>query len=171
MPEVRLETQPLTIAPEDSASFLSLKCLADANPLPSIKWFKDLMPLNASRTNTSLSPSLIQRMTQLNDSVWVAELRFEPIKRHDAGMYSCKATNNIGESGAAYYRLDVQCSYNILLLIYILLFSIFLPSKQYRFLRKITQYIMTIFTYSYHITILYYCESPFASTLFFPTDK
>lgn len=125
-PEVRLETspQPLTVAPEDSANFLSLKCLADANPVASIKWFKDSAPLDASLADTGASPSppsLIQsRTTQLNDSVWGAELRFEPIKRHDAGLYSCKAANIIGESAPASYRLDVQCSYNYntLLLIY-----------------------------------------------------
>ncbi|XP_050462024.1 hemicentin-2-like isoform X1 [Cataglyphis hispanica] len=113
-PEVRLETspQPLTVAPEDSANFLSLKCLADANPVASIKWFKDSVPLDASLADTSASsssPSLIQSTTaQLNDSMWGAELRFEPVKRHDAGLYSCKAANIIGESAPASYRLDVQ---------------------------------------------------------------
>lgn len=149
-PEVRLETnpQPLTVAPEDSANFLSLKCLADANPVASIKWFKDSVPLDASLADTGASspPSLIQsRTAQLNDSVWGAELRFEPVKRHDAGLYSCKAANIIGESAPASYRLDVQCSYNYntLLLIYIFhfLFFIFLLFKsiRYRFLRRIKQ--------------------------------
>lgn len=135
LPEVRLETspQPLTIAPEDLASFLRLKCLADANPVANIKWFKDSAPLDTLLTDTTASPSpssLIQgKTTQLNDSVWSAELRFEPVKRHDAGLYSCKAANIIGESAPASYRLDVQCSYNYnTLLINILLFPIFLFS-------------------------------------------
>ncbi|XP_072749907.1 cell adhesion molecule CEACAM20 [Anoplolepis gracilipes] len=126
LPEVRVETipQPLTVAPEDSASFLTLECLADANPIPSIKWFKDSVPLNASFVDSISSPtptptptppssssssSLIQsRITQLNDSMWSAELHFKPVMRHDAGLYSCKATNIIGESASASYRLDVQ---------------------------------------------------------------
>lgn len=113
---MRLETspQPLTAAPEDSVSFLNLKCLADANPAPNIKWFKDLVPLGASLTDAASSPSsssLTQgRMMPLNDSVWSAELHFEPVTMHDAGLYSCKATNDVGESVPASYRLDVQCS-------------------------------------------------------------
>lgn len=133
---MRLETnpQPLTAAPEDSASFLSLKCLANANPVASIKWFKDSVLLGTSLdTSTSPSPpSLIQsRTTQLNDSVWAAELRFEPVKRHDAGLYSCKAVNNIGESAPANYRLNVQCScnYNTLLPTYTPYFLSYLPSS------------------------------------------
>lgn len=173
-PEVRLETspQPLTAAPEDSASFLSLKCLADANPAASIKWFRDSVPLGASLVDTAASPSppsLIQsRTTQLNDSVWGAELRFEPVKRHDAGLYSCKAVNMIGESAPASYRLDVQCSYNCntLLPIYTLyfLFFIFLLSRfTYRFPPRIIQRVMTVLAYidiliMRNIT-LYYCES------------
>ncbi|KAL0124470.1 hypothetical protein PUN28_006366 [Cardiocondyla obscurior] len=109
LPEVRLEPspQPLTAAPEDSTSFLNLKCLADANPIPSIKWFKDSVPLSTSFANAS--PSLMQgRTILLNDTLWVAELRFEPVSRHDAGLYSCKAMNDVGESAPASYRLDVQ---------------------------------------------------------------
>jgi hypothetical protein len=109
---VRLETNPqaLTAAPEDSASFLSLRCLADANPTANIKWFKDSAPFDASSADVAAPPPLTQNRTvQLNDTVWAAELRFEPIKKHDAGLYSCKATNDVGESAPASYRLDVQC--------------------------------------------------------------
>ena len=107
--------QPLMAAAEDSVSFLNLKCLADANPVPSIKWFKDSVPLDRlliDATSSSLTlPSLTQgKTTELNDTVWSAELHFEPVARSDAGLYSCKATNNVGESAPASYRLDVQCS-------------------------------------------------------------
>lgn len=103
---------PLTTALEDSVSFISLKCLANANPAPSIKWYKDSVPLSATLTASSPSPSSLtqDRTMLLNDSVWGSELRFEPITMHDAGLYSCKATNDVGESVAASYRLDVLCS-------------------------------------------------------------
>ncbi|XP_011868581.1 PREDICTED: kin of IRRE-like protein 3 [Vollenhovia emeryi] len=107
-PEVRLEPspQPLSDAPEDSVSFLSLKCLADANPSPSIKWFKDSMPL---LTDAASSASLqLSKTTLLNGTTWNTELQFRPITRHDDGLYSCKATNSVGESALASYRLDVQ---------------------------------------------------------------
>lgn len=105
---MQLETSPqqFTAAPEDSTSFVKLKCFADANPAANIKWFKDSGPLITSDNAMSLT----QNKTQLNDTVWGVELRFEPIKRNDAGLYMCKAANIIGESIPASYRLDVQCS-------------------------------------------------------------
>lgn len=107
-PEVKLETTPrsLTSALEDSESFLSLKCLVDSNPPAVVKWYKDSEPvvgIEASHytrenlTNAS-SPGLIG-----------SELRFEPVKRTDEGLYSCRASNTIGESAPAHYRFDVKC--------------------------------------------------------------
>ncbi|XP_071576739.1 kin of IRRE-like protein 1 [Temnothorax nylanderi] len=113
LPEVRLEMnpQPLAVAPEDTVSFLNLRCLADANPAPSIKWYKDSMPLSASSIDAPFSPSALPKQgktTLLNETVWVSELSFEPVIRSDAGLYSCKATNDVNESVPASYRLDVQ---------------------------------------------------------------
>lgn len=124
-----MSPQPLTVAPEDSTSFLNLKCLADANPVPSIKWFKDSVPLGAiiDAASSPSTPTLTQgKPTLLNDTVWGAELRFEPVTRHDAGLYSCKAANNVGESAPASYRLDVQCSYNHIVYLASIYFAIFL---------------------------------------------
>ncbi|XP_024876709.1 hemicentin-2-like [Temnothorax curvispinosus] len=106
-PEVRLEMnpQPLTVAPEDTVSHLNLRCLADANPTPSIKWYKDSMPLTASSPSALPKPG---KTTLLNGTVWVSELSFDPVIRSDAGLYSCKATNDVSESVPASYRLDVQ---------------------------------------------------------------
>ncbi|XP_076231230.1 synaptogenesis protein syg-1 [Calliopsis andreniformis] len=105
-PEVRLETKPrlLVAALEDSASFVSLQCFADGNPSGTIKWFKDSVPLAV--TNNVVT--LMLNRTQPNGTVSGSELRFEPVKRNDAGLYSCKAVNVIGESAPANYRLDVQ---------------------------------------------------------------
>ncbi|XP_006607769.1 hemicentin-1-like [Apis dorsata] len=105
-PEVRLETKPrlLVSALEDSASFMSLKCFADGNPSGTIKWFKDSTPIAV----TSNIVTLMLNRTQQNGTMTGSELRFEPVKRNDAGLYSCKAVNIIGESTAANYRLDVQ---------------------------------------------------------------
>ncbi|XP_033333172.2 irregular chiasm C-roughest protein [Megalopta genalis] len=106
-PEVRLETKPrlLVAALEDSASFMSLKCFADANPSGTIKWFKDSAPIGVTGNNVV---SLMLNRTQQNGTGTGSELRFEPVKRNDAGLYSCKAANVIGESAPANYRLDVQ---------------------------------------------------------------
>lgn len=102
-PEVQLEMNPRTAVPEHSASFLSLKCLADSNPVPNITWYKDSVLLNDSMKQSRTA-------MQLNGNILSQELRFEPIQKHDAGLYSCKAQNSIGESALASYRLDVQCS-------------------------------------------------------------
>ena len=91
---------------EDSASFVSLKCSADGNPSGTIKWFKDSAPVAV----TSNVITLMLNRTQPNGTATGSELRFEPVKRNDAGLYSCKAVNVIGESAPANYRLDVQCS-------------------------------------------------------------
>lgn len=105
-PEVRLETSPrvLTAALEDSASFMSIKCLADANPPASIRWFKDT--INLSRHN--IVESIVHNQTHRNGTLSGSEVRFEPVKKENAGLYSCKAINVIGESAPANYRLDIQ---------------------------------------------------------------
>ncbi|XP_014467660.1 PREDICTED: kin of IRRE-like protein 3 [Dinoponera quadriceps] len=108
-PEVQIESnlQPLTIAPEDSENFLSLKCLADANPAANIKWFKDSILLDLS-TDATIS-LLTYNSTQSNGrSRQTSEMLFKPVRIQHGGMYSCKAYNVIGESASASYRLDVQ---------------------------------------------------------------
>lgn len=111
-PEVRFQTSPrwMTSSLEDSTSFMNLKCIADANPSAMIKWFKDSTPISSE--NVLL---LTENRTESNSTSTVSELRFEPVKRDDAGLYSCKAVNIIGESPPANYALDVQCSYNFVL--------------------------------------------------------
>ncbi|XP_031778768.1 hemicentin-2 isoform X2 [Nasonia vitripennis] len=106
-PEVKLETSPrmLVSALEDSASFVSLRCISDSNPAASIKWFKDSSPIMVSSGN--VMPIGYNR-TLPNNTIVESEVRFEPIKREDAGLYSCRAVNVIGESAPANYRLDVQ---------------------------------------------------------------
>ena len=96
----------LVSALEDSASFVSLRCIANSNPPAAIKWFKDSAPVMVS--NGNVLPVGYNR-TQSNGTLVESEVRFEPIKREDAGLYSCRAVNVIGESAPASYRLDVQC--------------------------------------------------------------
>lgn len=106
-PEVQIEPNlnPPAV-PEDLESLLNLKCLADANPPANIKWFKDSVPISLLPDATAL----LHEQIQINGNIQSSELRFAPVKSRDAGLYSCKATNNVGESAAASYRLDVQCS-------------------------------------------------------------
>ncbi|XP_012260792.1 hemicentin-2-like [Athalia rosae] len=106
-PEVKLETTPRSLAAalEDSESFLTLRCLVDANPPAVVKWYKDSDPVIGLVDSVFLRENL----TNSSQPGFVgSELRFEPVKRTDEGLYSCKATNTIGESSPAHYRFDVQ---------------------------------------------------------------
>ncbi|CAG5100846.1 Similar to rst: Irregular chiasm C-roughest protein (Drosophila melanogaster) [Cotesia congregata] len=105
-PEVHTETSPrlLTSALEDSASFMSIKCIADANPPAAIRWYKDSVPLTRSNSIDSFG----QNSTHRNGTMSGSEIRFEPVKQTDAGLYTCKGINVIGESSPANYRLDIQ---------------------------------------------------------------
>ncbi|XP_074095246.1 irregular chiasm C-roughest protein [Cotesia typhae] len=105
-PEVHTETSPrlLTSALEDSASFMSIKCIADANPPAAIRWYKDSVPLTRSNSIDSFG----QNLTNRNGTMSGSEIRFEPVKQTDTGLYTCKGINVIGESSPANYRLDIQ---------------------------------------------------------------
>ncbi|XP_058796810.1 hemicentin-2 isoform X2 [Phymastichus coffea] len=110
-PEVKMETSPrmLVSGLEDSASFVSLRCTADSNPPATIKWYKDSSPIMMSSSGDRLLPSgALYNRSLVNGSFVESEVRFEPIKREDQGLYSCRAVNVIGESAPASYRLDVE---------------------------------------------------------------
>ncbi|KAK0168845.1 hypothetical protein PV327_002611 [Microctonus hyperodae] len=105
-PEVKLETSPrlLTSALEDSVSFMSIKCIADANPPAAIRWYKNSIIM----TRNNFIETITHNSTDRNGTISISEIRFEPVKRQDAGLYSCKGINVISESAPANYRLDVQ---------------------------------------------------------------
>ena len=69
----------------------------DANPPPSITWFKDV---KKEAENT------IQSLQEIGSG---RELTIDTVSRHDAGTYTCIATNLIGESAKRDILIDVQC--------------------------------------------------------------
>lgn len=111
LPEVRLETSPkaLVSALEESESSVSLLCIADANPLPTIRWYKDNASIMVTSSIQKNVTSNSYNTTDLNNTLVKSQLHFEPIKKDDAGLYSCRAVNVIGESTPADFMLDVQC--------------------------------------------------------------
>uniref|UniRef100_A0ABM5GDB4 Hemicentin-1 n=1 Tax=Pogona vitticeps TaxID=103695 RepID=A0ABM5GDB4_9SAUR len=64
---------------------LTLQCIANGIPIPSITWLKDSQPINTARENIGLESS--GRILQL------AKVLME-----DAGRYTCVATNAAGEA-------------------------------------------------------------------------
>lgn len=85
---------------------LVLDCDVDSNPAPSISWYKDV------QTDVSGVPRLqeIERGPQL---------RLDTVNRHDAGVYTCIATNIIGESDRVDLPIDVHCKYLLDQVLYI----------------------------------------------------
>lgn len=132
---------------------MNLKCIADANPNAMIKWFKDSTPISSE--NVLL---LTENRTESNSTSTVSELRFEPVKRDDAGLYSCKAVNIIGESSPANYALDVQCSYNFVLFFFHNFFEKNNSSSTQNLFSLFYYFILFPFYYFvlFHFTILFY---------------
>ena len=80
---------------------LTLDCDVDSNPPPSISWYKDVQK---GAENT------IQSLQEIGSG---REFTIDTVSRHDAGTYTCIATNRIGESAKRDIIIDVQCKFNI----------------------------------------------------------
>ena len=78
---------------------LILDCEVDANPEPSISWYKDI--------NTESGG--VPRLQEISRG---PQYRVDTVNRHDAGLYTCIATNIIGESDRGDFAIDVHCEYD-----------------------------------------------------------
>ena len=70
----------------------------DANPEPSISWYKDI----------NLETGGVPRLQEIGQG---SQYRVDTVSRHDAGLYTCIATNIIGESDRGDFAIDVHCKY------------------------------------------------------------
>lgn len=91
IPEIRLEGQPTRDIEEGDS--VSVKCVADANPPASIIWKK-----------TGFSS-----IYALKD-----QIDFLPVKRSDSAIYSCSASNDVGQSQELEVNIDVKYRPSIL---------------------------------------------------------
>ena len=78
---------------------LELDCDVDANPPPSITWYKDVQ---------KGSENTVQSLQEIGTG---REFTIDTVSRHDAGTYTCIATNLIGESAKKDIFIDVQCKF------------------------------------------------------------
>ena len=78
---------------------LILDCEVEANPEPSISWYKDI------NTESGGVP-------RLQEIARGPQYKVETVSRHDAGLYTCIATNIIGESDRGDFAIDVHCEYD-----------------------------------------------------------
>ena len=96
---------------------LILDCNVDANPEPSISWYKDVQTDGSGvpRLQVFLGDREIHSSSYINfvfqEISRGSNLRLDTVNRHDAGLYSCVATNIIGESERADIPIDVHCKY------------------------------------------------------------
>ena len=79
---------------------LTLDCDVDSNPTPSIAWFKDLTDGSGNGPTEEREPNELGSDRQFSIST---------VSRHDAGTYTCIATNLLGDSMQKDIYIDVQC--------------------------------------------------------------
>ena len=105
LPNVTMTASKTTLT--EGRDSLTLNCEVDSNPPATIKWFKNIETEDFEEVGSG------------------TELVISPISRHNAGTYTCLATNIIGESprtqrdslSRQYERtrrslfIDVQCKY------------------------------------------------------------
>ena len=90
-----LSTDPLI----EGRDTLALDCDVDGNPPPSITWYKDVQ---------KKSENSVQSLQEIGTG---REFTIDTVSRHDAGTYTCIATNLIGESAKKDIFIDVQCKF------------------------------------------------------------
>ena len=83
----------------NEGSNVTFQCNATSNPSPTLSWTKDGNAINQSSNNIILS----------QDS---PTFTINNVRRNDAGIYVCNATNNVNSVSASAY-LNVQCKYEI----------------------------------------------------------
>jgi len=100
---------------------LILDCNVDANPEPSISWYKDVQTDGSGvpRLQVFLGDREMHSSSYINfvfqEISRGSNLRLDTVNRHDAGLYSCVATNIIGESERADIPIDVHYLLTVIL--------------------------------------------------------
>jgi hypothetical protein len=81
---------------------LGLDCAVDSNPAPAIAWCRTALHCTALHCTRWYADAEVGRGR---------ELTLSTVSRHDAGTYTCLATNALGESKAKEVAIDVQCKW------------------------------------------------------------
>ena len=103
VPNVTIVPTPPAPAPLiEGRDALILDCEVEANPQPSISWYKDV----------NLESGGVPRLQEIAQG---PQFRVDTVSRHDAGLYTCIATNIIGESDRGDFAIDVHCEYKLCL--------------------------------------------------------
>jgi len=107
-PQVRLMTgnstswtsaKEVTFDVEESADWLSLRCVADANPPATVIWRRLSLPPAAAAATTTTAAAIYS----FNE-----EIHLRPVTRNDAATYTCQAKNDAGVSDVVTLPLDVK---------------------------------------------------------------
>ena len=101
VPNVTIVPTPPAPAPLiEGRDALILDCDVEANPAPSISWYKDI----------NLESGGVPRLQEIAQG---PQYRVDTVSRHEAGLYTCIATNIIGESDRGDFAIDVHCEYKL----------------------------------------------------------
>ena len=87
-----MQLQPAALADITEGDRVLVSCAATGNPAPSLAW---------RRADTG---EVVAR---------TADLELPAVRRDQAGRYSCRADNAVGQSEAATVEISVQCEWRI----------------------------------------------------------
>ena len=90
----RIERSPQVRNPYNVGDQLTLACMAKGKPAPKINWIK----------NERTIPEETERFYHVNE-----------VSVSDAGVYSCRASNQLGSVTSPGVHVHVQCKYSLIL--------------------------------------------------------
>ena len=86
----RIESSPQVRNPYNLGEQLNLACIAKGKPAPKINWIR----------NGRIIPAQTERLYHI-----------EKVSVSDAGVYSCRASNQLGSVTSTEVQVHVQCKY------------------------------------------------------------
>ena len=112
-PSIRVSPRHTTT---NESNTVTLKCEVGGKPRPTVKWLKNGFPVdtNVSRITSTTIPGSQEHLD--------VSLVIQNVSRFDEGVYTCHASNGIGENASSTgANLTVQCKYSFCLSDYVVL--------------------------------------------------
>lgn len=88
---------------EENIDSVALRCVADANPPPTVIW-RRVSHHQAGHSSANKASGNSADIYSFQEA-----LEFSPVSRKDSATYSCEAKNTIGTSNLITVPVDVKC--------------------------------------------------------------